>query len=81
MSQTSKAGFDLPTKSVSDRRRASRIYAAFEKAYPDANCALDYRSPHELLIATILVVLLHRGQAEAGGGAGRLPGGDRTARL
>ena len=54
MSQTSKASFDLPIKSESQRRRASRIYSALDKAYPDATCALDYRTPHELLIATIL---------------------------
>ncbi|MBG83087.1 MAG: endonuclease III [Phycisphaerae bacterium] len=54
MSQTSKASFDLPVTSDSDRRRASRIYSALENAYPDATCALDYRTPHELLIATIL---------------------------
>lgn len=54
MSQRSKSGFTLPERSESDRRRASRIYAALDKAYPDATCALDYKSPHELLIATIL---------------------------
>ena len=54
MSSTSKAPFNLPTKSESDRRRASRIYSALDKAYPDAICALEYSSPHELLIATIL---------------------------
>ncbi len=54
MSATSKAGFKLPDKTVAEKRRASRIYAALEQAYPDATCTLDYSSPHELLIATIL---------------------------
>jgi len=54
MSQTSKASFNLPEKTVAERRRAARLYSALEKAYPDATCALNYSSPHELLIATIL---------------------------
>ena len=54
MSASSKASFTLPDTSESDRRRASRLYASLEKAYPDATCALHYQSPHELLVATIL---------------------------
>jgi len=51
---TSKAGFDLPTMDPARRRRAGRIFDALAKAYPDAHCELDYTSPAELLIATIL---------------------------
>jgi endonuclease III len=36
------------------RKRARRIVAALERAYPDAKCALDFRTPLELLVATIL---------------------------
>ena len=36
------------------KKRARRIIAALEKAYPDAKCALDFRTPLELLVATIL---------------------------
>ena len=36
------------------RQRARRIIAALEKAYPDAKCALDFKSPLELLVATIM---------------------------
>jgi endonuclease III len=36
------------------RRRARRLVAALEKAYPDARCALDFKTPLELLVATIL---------------------------
>lgn len=54
MSETSKAQFKLPETSESERRRASRIYSSLEKAYPDATCALDYETPDQLLIATIL---------------------------
>ena len=36
------------------RRRAARIYARLRKEYPDAHCELDFRSPYELLVATIL---------------------------
>jgi endonuclease-3 len=36
------------------RKRARTIIAALEKAYPDAKCALDFDTPLELLVATIL---------------------------
>jgi endonuclease-3 len=36
------------------RKRARTIIAALEKAYPDAKCALDFKTPLELLVATIL---------------------------
>jgi endonuclease III len=38
----------------SRRERAQRIMAGLEAAYPQAHCELDYSSPLELLIATIL---------------------------
>ena len=36
------------------RRRAEAIARALARAYPDARCELDYRSPWELLVATSL---------------------------
>ena len=36
------------------KRRAGAILAALEAAYPDARTELEYRSPFELLIATVL---------------------------
>ncbi len=36
------------------RKRARRIARKLAKAYPDAQCALRFRTPFELLIATIL---------------------------
>ncbi len=36
------------------RARAAAILAALKEEYPDAKCALDYRTPYELLAATIL---------------------------
>ncbi|HEV8141331.1 MAG TPA: endonuclease III [Methylomirabilota bacterium] len=36
------------------RKRARKIIAALEKAYPDAKCALNFTTPLELLVATIL---------------------------
>ena len=36
------------------RRRARQILRALERAYPDAKCALDFTSPLELVVATIL---------------------------
>lgn len=37
-----------------ERARALELLDALRAAYPDAHCELDYRTPHELLIATIL---------------------------
>ena len=34
--------------------RAKEIHKRLRKAYPDAHCALNYRNPYELLVATIL---------------------------
>src|SRR6478736_5187147 len=34
--------------------RAPEIRARLLKAYPDAHCALDFRNPYELTVATIL---------------------------
>jgi endonuclease-3 len=39
---------------LSRAERAARILDALKAAYPDARCELDYRTPFELLIATIL---------------------------
>jgi len=36
------------------RRRTGRIVARLKSEYPDAHCELDYRTPFELLVATIL---------------------------
>jgi endonuclease III len=36
------------------RSQARRIRRALEKLYPDAHCALNHRTPLELLVATIL---------------------------
>jgi endonuclease-3 len=33
---------------------ARRLADALEKLYPDAHCELDFKTPHELLVATIL---------------------------
>lgn len=46
--------FALPRVSSAERARAGRLLRALEKAYPTAHCELTYRSPHELLVATIL---------------------------
>ncbi len=51
---TSKAGFDLPTKSKAEKARARRIMDGLYRHYPRAHCELDYANPHELLVATIL---------------------------
>lgn len=37
-----------------DRRRVATILRRLKKAYPGAHCALDHRTPFELLVATIL---------------------------
>jgi endonuclease-3 len=38
----------------SKKKRARRIITSLDRAYPDARCALDFKSPLELLVATIL---------------------------
>jgi endonuclease-3 len=44
-----------PKETFEDRkRRASAVLRGLKRAYPEAHCALDYRSPLELLVATIL---------------------------
>lgn len=46
--------FELPRVSAAARRRARELADALAEHYPEAHCELDYRSPHELLVATIL---------------------------
>ncbi len=42
-------------ESVAERaRRARTLYTRLQREYPDAHCELDYRTPFELLVATIL---------------------------
>ena len=36
------------------KARAKKIFSKLQKMYPDAHCALDFTSPFELLVATIL---------------------------
>jgi endonuclease-3 len=45
----------VPRESRENKKaRTQRIIAGLEKAYPDAHCELNFSSPLELLIATIL---------------------------
>jgi endonuclease-3 len=46
--------FALPKVSEKERARAGRLLAELRKYYEGAHCELTFRSPHELLIATIL---------------------------
>lgn len=34
--------------------RASKIVAELKKEYPDSKCSLDFKTPHQLLVSTIL---------------------------
>jgi len=44
-----------PRESLEEkRRRASAVFRRLARAYPDARCSLDYSSPLELLVATVL---------------------------
>ena len=36
------------------KRHAAKIAQLLAKQYPDASCSLDFRSPLELLVSTIL---------------------------
>src|SRR5438552_16332314 len=43
------------TKTVAERRdRVNQVLPILKKTYPAAKCSLDYRTPLQLLIATIL---------------------------
>ncbi|MGA1044789.1 MAG: endonuclease III [Phycisphaerales bacterium] len=44
----------LPRKTAAQKARAAEIFDALQARHPDAKCELDYRTPHELLVATIL---------------------------
>jgi endonuclease-3 len=46
--------FELPKVTAKEQQRALELLKMLREAYPDAHCELDYTSPHELLIATIL---------------------------
>lgn len=43
-----------PAASAPERRRTLEVLDRLERAYPDARCALDFDTPLQLLIATIL---------------------------
>jgi endonuclease III len=45
----------MPRESKADRKkRAAKAFALLRRRHPDAKCALDYESPLQLLVATIL---------------------------
>jgi endonuclease-3 len=51
----SKRGQAAGRETAEDRRRrAARVCERLAEAFPDSSCSLHYRSPFELLIATIL---------------------------
>ena len=43
-----------PETSVALTRRARKIYRALVERYPDAHCELDFESPLQLLVATVM---------------------------
>ena len=44
----------LPPATATEKKRARLILKRLRKAYPDAHCELDFKTPFQLLIATIL---------------------------
>ena len=44
----------MPSPSDAEKQRAAQIVAELKRMYPDAKCALNFSSPLELLVATIL---------------------------
>lgn len=46
--------FTLPQVTTAQKRRAKRLADALAGEYPDAHCELDFDSPLQLLLATIL---------------------------
>jgi endonuclease III len=53
MSARRRVSFARETRAAR-RRRAAGLFARLAAEYPDAHCELDYRTPYELLVATIL---------------------------
>ena len=56
---TSAAPVKKPSRGLASRRapaaqRAPEIFARLRARYPDAHCALDFQTPFQLLVATIL---------------------------
>ncbi len=45
---------ERPTPSAAERERASKIVATLRDQYPGAKCSLDFSTPLELLVATML---------------------------
>lgn len=45
---------DAPSKPLATTARAKEILSLLKKYYPDAKCSLDFKSPFELLVATVL---------------------------
>jgi endonuclease-3 len=44
----------MPSPSAAQKQRAADIIAELKRVYPDAKCALNFSSPLELLVGTIL---------------------------
>ena len=42
------------TTLAANRERAGQVFERLREAYPDARCSLDYKTPLQLLVATIL---------------------------
>jgi endonuclease III len=42
------------TRKPDEGKRIARVIAGLEELYPDAHCELDFRTPFQLLVATIL---------------------------
>jgi len=49
-----KRGIGVGEEPAALRRRARRIVSVLGETYPDAHCELDFTSPLELLVATVL---------------------------
>lgn len=49
-----KRGIGVREEPATLRRRARRIVAVLGETYPDAHCELDFTTPLELLVATVL---------------------------
>ncbi len=47
-------GVTRKTSAVADATRRLDVLARLSKAYPNAHCALDHKTPFELLVATVL---------------------------
>ena len=45
----------MPRESLANKKkRVERIIELLQRHYPDAHCSLEFKTPHQLMVSTIL---------------------------